>query len=159
VVPSGVSAPQPPPPPGPPAYPQPPAQTLAPTPTPLPPYPSPTVSPPVAPPPPQNGNLQSGLFIQRMTDVDPHGTPSTFTPTPEVLLMPFPATQALAFQSGGVDGTNRAAMEATSAAIHDRARVDACGTVLDSWQAELSGNLADARNAAAGGAGSKKFDL
>ncbi|HZS14400.1 MAG TPA: hypothetical protein VFC09_07370 [Candidatus Dormibacteraeota bacterium] len=137
VVPNGTSAPQ---------APQPPQQTLI-------------ASPSPSPPPPQNGNLQSGLFLQSMTDARPDGSSDVFHPTPEVLLMPFPAQQALVYQGGGVDGSNREAMEEDpqGGVIHDRARVDACGTVLDSWQAEIQGQMGDARTPAS--PASKTFDL
>ncbi len=71
-----------------------------------------------------------------------------FQPTPEVLLMPFPAQQSVVFQGGGVDGSTRAAMEEDpqGGTITDRVRVDACGTVLDSWQAVIHGHTTDARD-------------
>jgi hypothetical protein len=111
---------------------------------------------PGAPPASQANN--AGIYIHQIqtTRLDGQGGTDNFAPTPEVLMMQFPADNNVTFQGSGTDGANTTAMTVDSGTDQKRVRVDACGTVLDSWQVEVVGRILNAR----GGPNSvRNFDI
>jgi hypothetical protein len=100
----------------------------------------------------------AGIYLRQIqtTRLDGQGGTDNFAPTPEVLLMQFPAQSNTTFQGSGTDGTNTTTMKVDSGTVQNRVRVNACGTVLDSWQVEVVGRIVNAR----GGPNSvRNFDI
>jgi hypothetical protein len=62
---------------------------------------------------------------------------STFAPSPALLLAGFPFVRGASVTSSGVDPVSATAMRFT-ATVTGKARVDACGTPLDSWTVALA---------------------
>jgi hypothetical protein len=111
---------------------------------------------PGAPPASQANN--AGIYLRQIqtTRLDGTGGTDSFAPTPEVLLMQFPADNNVAFQGGGTDGATTTAMKVDSGTDQKHVRVNACGTVLDSWQVEIVGRIVNARG---GPNGVRNFDI
>ena len=87
----------------------------------------------------------AGLYLQEQNQGG-----SDFRPNPPVLLMPFPGQSGTSFQGGGTDPTNgptTMTIDPQGGTVVDRAHVDACGVVLDSWQVDIAGRVANARGA------------
>jgi hypothetical protein len=89
----------------------------------------------------------AGIYIHQIqtTRVDGQGGTDNFAPTPEVLMMQFPADNNTGFQGAGTDGPDTTAMKVDTGTVQKRVRVNACGTVLDSWQVEVVGRIVNAR--------------
>jgi hypothetical protein len=89
----------------------------------------------------------AGLYLQELKRQQV-GSPSSddFAPQPAVLLMPFPAQAGAQFQGGGTSPLDQTAMviPPQGGTVKGKARVDACGTVLDAWEADVKGQLAQA---------------
>ena len=89
----------------------------------------------------------AGLYLQEQ--VQERGTTKDdFAPQPPILLMPFPASKGATFQGSGTDpinGPTTMTVDPQGGTIVDKARVDACGAVLDSWQVTINGHVVNAR--------------
>ena len=82
-----------------------------------------------------------GIFITQVVTKAADGTISQFAPQPAIRIMPLPAQNSQqSFQSAGVDAIH-GLTEEISGTIVSRQRVDACGTVLDSWEVHVTGRL------------------
>jgi hypothetical protein len=85
----------------------------------------------------------AGLYLTGMTD----DSGNHFTPATPIQLMPFPASAGLTYPSAGweegsgTDPATATTMSIQSGTIVGRERVDACGTVLDSWRVEVKGDI------------------
>ncbi|MGH9194510.1 MAG: hypothetical protein ACRD1T_02060 [Acidimicrobiia bacterium] len=76
-----------------------------------------------------------GIFLTQLVNDRRSGSPpSVFNPNPPVLYLALPVLQGQesAWRSVGFDTSTRQVMT-HNAYVKDRFRVDACGTVLDSW--------------------------
>lgn len=111
------------------------------------------------------GGPAPGLYLLQITD----SAGDSFTPSAGIQLMPFPAAAGISYpsanwaQGSGVDPIHDEAMSIQSGAVLGEARVDACGTVLDSWQVEIKGTIGDAHGTTCPTGGScgqqRSFDL
>lgn len=90
-----------------------------------------SVFPPSAGTPPD-----SGVFIVRVVTESPDG-PDVFAPTPALPLILFPAGPGVQWDARGIDPFSQTVMQ-FHGAVTGKARVDACGTVLDGWLVETS---------------------
>lgn len=104
-----------------------------------------TTAPPtqgLLPDPQDASGSAAGLFITRVQTVFPDGDSEDFTPanSPGLLLLPFPISPGVTWDSAGGDPGSGMAM-AFSGAIGQKARVDACGTVLDAWSVAINGEF------------------
>lgn len=81
------------------------------------------------------GTPDRGLSIVRVQEVDEAGNPvgSAFTPTPPVLLLPLPLELPDSFEGIGTDPTSGTTLT-NVASVVGRARIDACGQIVDGWQ-------------------------
>jgi hypothetical protein len=79
------------------------------------------------------GEPERGVVIKQIVKKDRLGnTVSTFAPATGLLILPLPVTQGETFQSVATDP--RTGLEYSyNAQVLPRFRVDACGTILDSW--------------------------
>jgi hypothetical protein len=75
--------------------------------------------------------LPAGLYLKQVKSVRGQSA-STFTPSPELELAAFPFVRGASVTSSGVDPQTATSMRFTST-VTGKARVDACGTPLDSW--------------------------
>lgn len=80
--------------------------------------------------------LPTGIYLKQVKSVRGAST-STFAPTPELQLAAFPLMRGASVSSSGVDPRSATSMQFTST-VTGKARVDACGKVLDSWVLDLS---------------------
>jgi hypothetical protein len=80
--------------------------------------------------------LPPGLYIRQVKSVRGTST-STFAPSPELELAAFPLVRGAAVTSSGVDPRSATSMTFT-ATVTGKARVDACGTPLDTWVLDLT---------------------
>ena len=78
-----------------------------------------------------------GLYVYDVTSRGSDGQESVFTPVPSLQLAAFPLVRGAVVEARGVDATTRTAMTWTST-VTGKARVDACGTPLDSWVLDLT---------------------
>src|SRR5207248_4598029 len=80
------------------------------------------------------GEPERGVAIKQIVKKDHLGnTTSTFAPASGLLILPLPVTQGETFESVATDP--RTGLEYTyNAQVLPRMRVDACGTILDSWK-------------------------
>lgn len=78
-----------------------------------------------------------GLYIARITSKDSSGQSSVFEPTPELRLAAFPLVRGARLESRGVDPRTQTAMSFVST-VTGKARVDACGELLDSFVLDLT---------------------
>lgn len=83
---------------------------------------------------------QAGLFLSGMTTTAAGGQTS-FTPRPELLLMPFPADPGATFTAAATDGVTTVKLDGT---VNQKARVDACGTPLDAVAIHVEGTVSSA---------------
>lgn len=96
-----------------------------------------------------------GILLTRVHRQNPDGTSEVFTPSPPVQFLPLPIQIGPSFETSSVDVTNPQRIQTLThrGFVKERKRVDACGTVIDSW-------LIDAEQI--GGAGSdttrRKYD-
>jgi hypothetical protein len=80
--------------------------------------------------------LPPGIYIRQVRSVRGAST-STFAPSPELELAAFPLVRGAAVTSSGVDPQSATSMQFT-ATVTGKARVDACGTPLDTWVLDLT---------------------
>jgi hypothetical protein len=80
--------------------------------------------------------LPPGLYLTRVMSVRGSAS-SSFTPSPELELAAFPLVRGASVTSSGVDPQTATSMQFTST-VTGKARVDACGTPLDSWVLDLT---------------------
>lgn len=80
--------------------------------------------------------LSPGLYVKQVKSVSGPST-STFAPSPELELAAFPLVRGASVSSSGVDPQSATSMQFTST-VTGKARVDACGTPLDSWVLDLT---------------------
>jgi hypothetical protein len=80
--------------------------------------------------------LPTGLYLKQVTSIRGPSR-STFAPTPELELAAFPLVRGAAVTSAGTDPASATSMQFTST-VTGKARVNACGTPLDSWVLDLS---------------------
>jgi hypothetical protein len=85
---------------------------------------------------PLPAGLAPGLYLRQVKSVRGTST-SVFTPAPELELAAFPLVRGASVTSSGVDPQSATSMQFTST-ITGKARVDACGTPLDSWVLDLT---------------------
>lgn len=79
------------------------------------------------------GSPSRGVSLVKVVSADAKGSPtSTFAPSAPVVLLPLDVVSGGQFQSSGVapDGSTLT----VSGTIGKRARVDACGTIVDGWE-------------------------
>ena len=106
----------------------------------------------------QSSRPAAGLYLAEMDVSDPGGSggTDTFKPSfPGIELMPFPAGAGQTVTSSAVDGPDQEAMEIgqttdsngnqVPSQINGHASVDACGSLLDSWNVVLYGQLVNPR--------------
>ena len=79
--------------------------------------------------------LPAGIYLKQVKSVRGQSS-STFAPSPELELAAFPFVRGASLTSSGVDPQSATSMQFTST-VTGKARVDACGTPLDSWVLEL----------------------
>jgi hypothetical protein len=80
--------------------------------------------------------LPTGIYLKQVKSIRGTST-STFSPQPELELASFPLTRGASVSSSGVDPQSATSMQFTST-VKGKARVDACGAVLDAWVLELT---------------------
>jgi hypothetical protein len=80
--------------------------------------------------------LPPGMYIRQVKSVRGTST-STFAPSPELELAAFPLVRGATVTSSGVDPQSATSMKFT-ATVTGKARVDACGTPLDTWVLDLT---------------------
>ena len=80
--------------------------------------------------------LPAGIYLRSVKSVRGQSS-STFTPNPQLELAAFPLTRGASVTSSGVDPQTATSMQFT-AKVTGKARVDACGTPLDSWVLDLT---------------------
>lgn len=78
-----------------------------------------------------------GLYIEQVVTRVPGEEPETFTPTPSLLLLPFPAATGATWSARGVDPLTQTVQQ-FDAKIVSRDVVDACGTKLQAWRVEVT---------------------
>ncbi|MHB8719414.1 MAG: hypothetical protein ACYDAC_11065 [Candidatus Dormibacteria bacterium] len=90
-------------------------------------------------------NQASAIYITKVVTVEPAtGTTLTFVPTPPIEFMALPAAPKESWSSVSSNaGTAGAAAttEMLSGSIVGHARVDACGTLLDAWDVQVTGTI------------------
>jgi hypothetical protein len=85
---------------------------------------------------PLPAGVAPGLYVRQVKSV--RGTSSSvFAPSPELQLAAFPLVRGASITSSGVDPQSATSMQFTST-VTGKARVDACGTPLDSWVLDLT---------------------
>lgn len=109
---------------------------------------------------------EAGLFIAGIETVRSNGPSEVFSPQPMIKIFEFPAMANLNWKSSGADPTSRSTMTiqgrigvetpdggdaGTEPDILARARVDACGEVVDAWLVEIGGPSDTAKPNPAGG--------
>ncbi|MCW2570732.1 MAG: hypothetical protein JWO88_790 [Frankiales bacterium] len=80
--------------------------------------------------------LPTGIYLKQVKSVRGTST-STFSPSPELELAAFPLVRGASVSSSGVDPQTATSMQFTST-VKGKARVDACGAVLDTWVLDLT---------------------
>ena len=100
----------------------------------------------------------AGVYLTRLEARDAEGNTDSFIPQPPVEIAPFPAQQGQAFQGAGVDPSSGQVMQIPQGqgTVTGRARVNACGRLVDSWEVVINGQMT---NAIAGSAATKDFVL
>ena len=96
----------------------------------------------------QTGSEDHGIFLERVArhDNEEDTTPQVFRPEPPVLLSELPIKVPMEINSAGVDPETLAALT-VKGQIKGRKRLDACGTVLDSWYFETEEQFTSATGA------------
>lgn len=90
--------------------------------------------------PAAEGSVEPGLYITSVETTDTSGQSSVFSPTPHLQVAALPLVRGAAVDARGVDPQTATTMSFTST-VTGKARVDACGTPLDSWTIELTGEV------------------
>ena len=99
------------------------------------------------------GEPNRGLTLTGRTTYDGNGqAQGTFNPAPPALLLPFPVQVGDEWSSTSV--SNNGQTYRVAGIVNERESVDACGTMLDGWRAEL--DIVDASTA---GAAQREEDL
>jgi hypothetical protein len=80
--------------------------------------------------------VPAGIYLKQVKSVRGQSS-STFAPAPELQLAAFPLVRGASITSSGVDPQTATSMQFTSR-VTGKARVDACGTPLDSWVLDLT---------------------
>lgn len=78
-----------------------------------------------------------GLYVYDVTSRGSDGQESVFTPVPSLQLAAFPLVRGAVVEARGADATTGTVMTWRST-VTGKARVDACGTPLDSWVLDLT---------------------
>jgi hypothetical protein len=82
-----------------------------------------------------------GLYLTQVVSRLPDGTIDQFAPADPIRLLSLPADPGNpTWASAGTDGVHNLTME-LQGTIAGHGRVDACGTVLDSWEVTASGRI------------------
>lgn len=81
-----------------------------------------------------------GIYLVEIRVERGDGTRETFTPRPEILFMPLPVFPGDEVSTVGVDPTTQEVLEHTGKVV-GRKRIDACGSVIDSWFVEGEQNF------------------
>lgn len=83
------------------------------------------------------GEPNRGLTLNERTTFDGNGqAQGTFNPSPPSLLLPFPVQAGDQWQSTSVSAGNGQTLR-VEGVVNERKAVDACGTLIDGWLAEL----------------------
>lgn len=81
-----------------------------------------------------------GVLLTRLERSNPDGTGDEFVPNPPIQFLPLPVQigQASSFDSTGIDARDPLRIKTLThnGFVKERLRVDACGTVVDSWLIE-----------------------
>lgn len=86
------------------------------------------------------GGVEPGLYITSVETTHTSGRSSDFSPTPHLQVAALPLVRGGTVEARGVDPQTATTMSFTST-VTGKARVDACGTPLDSWTIELAGEV------------------
>lgn len=78
-----------------------------------------------------------GLYVYDVKSRGSDGQESVFTPVPSLQLAAFPLVRGAVVEARGADATTGTVMTWNST-VTGKARVDACGTPLDSWVLDLT---------------------
>ena len=82
-----------------------------------------------------------GIFITQIVTRMPDGSIDQFAPSTPVRIITLPADVSNpTWESAGTDGVHNLTM-ALNGTITKRGRIDACGTVLDSWEVHATGRI------------------
>jgi hypothetical protein len=88
-----------------------------------------------------SNSATDGIFITQVVTRHGDGTIDQFAPEPAIRIMPLPADNTqMQFSSAGADALH-GTTEEISGEIVGHHNVDACGTVLDSWEVHVTGQL------------------
>jgi hypothetical protein len=79
---------------------------------------------------------ESGLYVERVVTRS-NGVEQTFTPTPSLLILRFPASLGSSWSTRGVDPLTQT-VESFDARVAERSVIDACGTRLQAWKVEIT---------------------
>ena len=85
---------------------------------------------------------RAGLFIERVQSQFPDGSTEDFNPATSLLVLPFPISPGVNWNSAGSDVESGTAMAFTGV-IGQKARVDACGVLLDAWTVRIDGRFGE----------------
>lgn len=87
----------------------------------------------------------AGIYITQITTDYGHGSTTTFAPNPPIVYFELPVSFGLAWDTAGSDGQTtlklHAAIDDSNKSKGGHRVVDACGTVLDSWEVNATGTL------------------
>lgn len=88
--------------------------------------------------PPTAGQPERGVVLKRIDSVTKDGVAvgTPFVPSTGLLMLPLPVTSAEQFQSSAVDPKNGRTITFATATVQERARIDACGDLVDGWLVE-----------------------
>ncbi|HVM20113.1 MAG TPA: hypothetical protein VM307_09150 [Egibacteraceae bacterium] len=78
-----------------------------------------------------------GLYLDSIVTEAPDGTTTRFTPRPQMMLLPIPASNGFTMEVRGADPTAGTTMSYTLTVV-DKQRVDACGDQLDAIRVRLT---------------------
>lgn len=96
------------------------------------------------------GEPNRGLVLISQELYDANGVAiGSFTPRPPILLLPLPVQPGDTWTSTGVDSITGQVMRVTGV-VNERQTVDACGTLVDGWLAELDVTIGDSSDSVQG---------
>jgi len=78
------------------------------------------------------GQSDEGIFLTRRSSQTGNKPPEEFVPTPAILMLDLPVKIGNSSNGSGVD-PNSLEIQQQEGLVTKRQRVDACGTVIDSW--------------------------
>jgi hypothetical protein len=96
------------------------------------------------------GEPDRGVSIQKIVNYNSktgEQTGNPFSPIPAVLVLPLPVVPGEQFQSAGVDPTTLTVMQ-IAGTVTKRQQVDACGSMVDGWQVDMTRTFQTASNSA-----------